>query len=132
MREEKNRPFSPKDLGKDELSAKAVHWKEKEGFKLLQTALAKHVAHPPGKIDKSTNRFKIIPEMVPEFIVPDLTDFKLKPYISYRSESVKQDKITAKKLFHLCYADKVKEIKEQKARSQAEETQLQNEDPKVK
>ena len=31
-----------------------------------------------------------VPEKVPELIVPDLTGFKLKPYVSYRAETREQ------------------------------------------
>ena len=31
-----------------------------------------------------------IPEKVPELIVPDLTDFNLKPYVSYRTQDIDQ------------------------------------------
>lgn len=30
--------------------------------------------------------FVPVPEMVPEFIVPDLTGFELKPYVSFRTD----------------------------------------------
>lgn len=60
-------------------------------------------------------RFVPIPEMVPEIIVPDLTDFKLKPYVSYRVPDVVQSEFTPEDLFDACYADKViKDFKEGK------------------
>jgi hypothetical protein len=31
-----------------------------------------------------------IPEKVPDLVVPDLTDFKLKPYVSYRTKEIYQ------------------------------------------
>lgn len=49
-----------------------------------------------------------IPEMIPEIIVPSLKDFHLKPYVSYKSE-VKQREYTAKDLFNLVYAKKIKQ-----------------------
>ncbi|XP_046852105.1 39S ribosomal protein L41, mitochondrial-like [Xenia sp. Carnegie-2017] len=32
--------------------------------------------------------YVIVPKKVPEFVVPDLTDFELKPYVSYQSPKV--------------------------------------------
>ncbi|KOC61699.1 39S ribosomal protein L41, mitochondrial [Habropoda laboriosa] len=50
-----------------------------------------------------------IPEMIPELIVPDLKDFHLKPYVSYRVPQFTKREFTAKDLFYLTYADKIKE-----------------------
>jgi len=52
-------------------------------------------------------RFYFVPEMVPELVVPDLTGFKLKPYVSYRVEDVNTDEFTAKDLFNATYANDV-------------------------
>lgn len=49
-----------------------------------------------------------VPEMVPELVVPDLTDFKLKPYVSYRTEDIEQEKFTPEHLFYAVYAKKIK------------------------
>lgn len=47
-----------------------------------------------------TNRkFVQIKEMVPEFVVPDLTGFKLKPYVNYRAPAGIDTPLTAKALF---------------------------------
>ncbi|CAD5121083.1 DgyrCDS9623 [Dimorphilus gyrociliatus] len=51
-----------------------------------------------GYIDEN-GKFVHVPEMVPEFVVPDLTNFKLKPYVSYKVEDVKQSELTEEKLF---------------------------------
>ena len=60
-------------------------------------------------------RFHYVKEMEPELIVPDLTGFKLKPYVSYRTQEVTQSELTAKHLFNLVYADDiVKKFKEGK------------------
>uniref|UniRef100_A0A1B6KJP9 39S ribosomal protein L41, mitochondrial n=1 Tax=Graphocephala atropunctata TaxID=36148 RepID=A0A1B6KJP9_9HEMI len=56
---------------------------------------------------KVDNRFIEVPEMIPEIIVPDLTDFKLKPYVSYRAEDFKQPEFTAQDLFIAVYRDKI-------------------------
>ncbi|KFP30722.1 hypothetical protein N325_02181, partial [Colius striatus] len=34
-------------------------------------------------VQTSNKKFILIKEMVPEFVVPDLQGFKLKPYVSY-------------------------------------------------
>ena len=48
-----------------------------------------------------------IPEMIPELIVPDLTDFHLKPYVSYATKEVYQEELTSKDLFNVIYAKKI-------------------------
>ncbi|XP_012300694.2 large ribosomal subunit protein mL41 [Aotus nancymaae] len=44
-------------------------------------------------------RFVQIKEMVPEFVVPDLTGFKLKPYVNYRAPAGEDTPLTAAQLF---------------------------------
>ncbi|XP_077005026.1 large ribosomal subunit protein mL41 [Tamandua tetradactyla] len=44
-------------------------------------------------------KFVKIKERVPEFVVPDLTGFKLKPYVSYRAPAGTETPLTAKQLF---------------------------------
>lgn len=51
--------------------------------------------------------FVKVPEMIPELIVPDLTGFKLKPYVSYRTPDVVQSEFTPKDLFNAVYSEKV-------------------------
>lgn len=43
--------------------------------------------YPTGYEDPVTKKFVNVPEMVPELIVPDLTGFELKPYVSYRTDA---------------------------------------------
>lgn len=50
-----------------------------------------------------------IPEMIPELIVPDLKDFELKPYVSYRSADFQQSEFTAEDLFNAVYSSKIVE-----------------------
>ncbi|XP_067011902.1 large ribosomal subunit protein mL41 [Anabrus simplex] len=57
----------------------------------------------------SGKRFVHVPEMVPDLIVPDLTDFKLKPYVSYKVPDVIQSEFTAKDLFDAVYSKKILE-----------------------
>jgi len=49
----------------------------------------------------------VVPEMVPEFIVPDLTDFHLKPYVSYRAGNTYQEEFTARDLYQHVYFGKL-------------------------
>ncbi|XP_063230132.1 large ribosomal subunit protein mL41 [Bacillus rossius redtenbacheri] len=55
----------------------------------------------------SRGRHVTVPEMVPELVVPDLTDFQLKPYVSYRAPDVVQSAFTAGDLFGAVYGAKV-------------------------
>lgn len=52
-------------------------------------------------------KFVYVKEMEPELVVPDLTGFELKPYVSYRTEDVNTKPFTAKDLFDEVYAGKV-------------------------
>lgn len=65
--------------------------------------------------DTEDGKFVKIPEMIPELIVPDLTDCKLKPYVSYKTEDIVTDEFTPKDLFVAIYSDKiVKDFNEDK------------------
>ncbi|CAG5033319.1 unnamed protein product [Parnassius apollo] len=52
-------------------------------------------------------RFVKVPEMIPEIIVPDLKDFNLKPYVSYKTEDVIQSEFTPRQLFDAIYSKKI-------------------------
>ncbi|GBM44590.1 39S ribosomal protein L41, mitochondrial [Araneus ventricosus] len=54
------------------------------------------------------SKFVREPEMVPELVVPDLKDFPLKPYVSYRTADIEQEKFTAEHLFYAAYYKKLK------------------------
>ncbi|XP_015111094.1 39S ribosomal protein L41, mitochondrial [Diachasma alloeum] len=56
---------------------------------------------------KEGAHFVVVPEMVPELIVPNLEDCQLKPYVSYRSTRVVQSAFTPKDLFDAIYAKKI-------------------------
>lgn len=45
--------------------------------------------------------------MVPDLIVPDLTDFKLKPYVAYDTKDIVEEELTAKDLFSVFYGPKI-------------------------
>lgn len=46
-------------------------------------------------------------EKIPEFIVPDLKGFELKPYVSYRATPFTQSEFTAEDLFNAVYSQKI-------------------------
>jgi large subunit ribosomal protein L41 len=52
-------------------------------------------------------KFKSVPELIPELIVPDLTDCKFKPYVTYKTPEVVQSKFMAQDLYNAVYAQKV-------------------------
>ncbi|NXE46454.1 RM41A protein, partial [Casuarius casuarius] len=61
----------------------------------------------------SNKKFILIREMVPQFVVPDLTGFKLKPYVSYRAQEGSELPMTAKQLFTEVVAPRIeKDVKE--------------------
>ncbi|XP_068239213.1 large ribosomal subunit protein mL41 [Palaemon carinicauda] len=55
------------------------------------------------------DKFEVVPEMIPEIIVPDLEGFKLKPYVSYRVPDVVQSEFTPQDLFYAIYTKKIVE-----------------------
>ncbi|XP_051832818.1 39S ribosomal protein L41, mitochondrial isoform X2 [Antechinus flavipes] len=60
-----------------------------------------------------SGKFVMVKEMVPEFVVPDLTGFKLKPYVSYRVPAGTDEPLTAKQLFMEAVAPSIeKDFKE--------------------
>lgn len=52
-------------------------------------------------------KFTFIREMMPQLIVPDLTDCKFKPYVTYKTPSVVQDRFKSQDLFNAIYAKKI-------------------------
>ncbi|KAJ7308044.1 hypothetical protein JRQ81_008546 [Phrynocephalus forsythii] len=54
-------------------------------------------------------KFLMVPEMVPRLVVPDLTGFKLKPYVSYRASAGTEPPLTARALFEQTAAPKIRE-----------------------
>lgn len=59
-------------------------------------------------LDAHNNEVEV-PEMIPEMIVPDLTDFTLKPYVSYRAADFQQSEFTSEDLFNAVYSNKIVE-----------------------
>nr|SVE77988.1 EOG090X0IZW [Daphnia lumholtzi] len=58
---------------------------------------------------KAGTSFVKINELIPEIIVPDLTGFKLKPYVSYRVNHIVQPPMTPEELFGSVYVKKITE-----------------------
>lgn len=106
MRMTRKHPFNPKVYP---VTAKHVGPKKLGGSEAIQEKVALHVVQPVGYDHPVRKRFVTVKEMVPEFIVPDLTDFKLKPYVPYNAPEINQSKFTAKDLFDSCYADEIEE-----------------------
>lgn len=52
-------------------------------------------------------KFVYVKEMEPELMVPDLTGFQLKPYVSYRVQDVACEPLTAENLFRQTYGNLV-------------------------
>jgi len=52
-------------------------------------------------------KFVTIQEKIPDIIVPDLDDFNLKPYVSYRVPEITQSQFTAQDLFDAVYRQKI-------------------------
>ncbi|XP_022199387.2 39S ribosomal protein L41, mitochondrial-like [Nilaparvata lugens] len=53
------------------------------------------------------DKFVEVPEMIPDIIVPDLTDCELKPYVSYRVSAIEQPEWTPRDLFNAVYRSKI-------------------------
>lgn len=54
-------------------------------------------------------KYTEVPEKIPDLIVPDLTGFNLKPYVSYKTADVTQSEFTAQNLFDAVYSKKIVE-----------------------
>lgn len=87
----------------------------------------RHRSHPDIPIEKRgvrdtgimiRDKFREIPEMIPELIVPDLTGCKFKPYVTYKTSQVVQSEFTSQDLFNALYAQKIiEDFKEDKLNS---------------
>ncbi|XP_030647230.1 large ribosomal subunit protein mL41 [Chanos chanos] len=61
----------------------------------------------------SSRKFVPVKEMIPEFVVPSLEGFKLKPYVSYRCPDAAEPPLTAESLFSQVVAPQIeKDIEE--------------------
>ncbi|XP_022166644.1 39S ribosomal protein L41, mitochondrial [Myzus persicae] len=52
-------------------------------------------------------KFVTVKEKIPDIIVPDLENFNLKPYVSYRVPEITQSEFTAQDLFNAVYRKKI-------------------------
>lgn len=64
-------------------------------------------ARPTG-LKISSRKFLSIRAMIPQFVVPDLEGFKLKPYVSYRSPRGTEPPITAQSVFAEAVAPQIR------------------------
>ncbi|CAJ1068739.1 S ribosomal protein L41%2C mitochondrial isoform X2 [Xyrichtys novacula] len=56
----------------------------------------------------SSGKFVPIPAMIPEFVVPNLEGFKLKPYVSYRAPRGTEPPLTAQSVFDEAVAPQIR------------------------
>ncbi|XP_030381915.1 39S ribosomal protein L41, mitochondrial [Scaptodrosophila lebanonensis] len=87
----------------------------KRGTRVVKEA-QKTLANPPVAIHKRgvrdtgvviNGQFVEIPEKIPDIIVPDLSNCKLKPYVSYKAPEVVQSEFTSLDLFNAVYSKKI-------------------------
>lgn len=64
-------------------------------------------ARPAGYLTCS-GKFVAVREMIPEFVVPSLEGFKLKPYVSYKTPEGTEPVLTAETLFSQTVAQQIK------------------------
>lgn len=62
----------------------------------------------PTGIHLSSNKFISIRQMIPEFVVPNLEGFKLRPYVSYRATRGTEPPVTAQSLFDEAVAPQIR------------------------
>ncbi|CAK6959648.1 S ribosomal protein L41%2C mitochondrial [Scomber scombrus] len=62
----------------------------------------------PTGLKLSSNKYLTLRAMIPEFVVPDLEEFKLRPYVSYRTPKGTEPPVTAESLFAEAVAPQIK------------------------
>lgn len=70
----------------------------------MEERLPEQIVPPTGVVHRVTGEYIHVPEMVPELVVPDLTDFQLKPYVSYKAKEITQKELSPKDIFNSVYA----------------------------
>ncbi|KAL7646959.1 UNVERIFIED_CONTAM: hypothetical protein RMT77_002216 [Armadillidium vulgare] len=86
------------------------HWRAIHGKKLpKELKLVYNRGDRPVGFEDEKGRIKVVPEMIPDIIVPDLENFSLKPYVSYRVPDVTQSEFTPQDLFYAIYSKKIAE-----------------------
>ncbi|KAL4234708.1 39S ribosomal protein L41 [Mactra antiquata] len=78
------------------------------GSDIAQKLAAVHRVQPVGYVNKS-GQFMKVKDMVPEFIVPDLKDFKLEAYVPYSVSKIERKKHTAREIFDEYEAETIKQ-----------------------
>lgn len=63
---------------------------------------------PTGRYSEKNKQYSNVKEMIPEFVVPDLKDFKLKAYVPWGVEEINQAQFTPQDLFFATYAKDIK------------------------
>ncbi|CAL1543447.1 unnamed protein product [Lymnaea stagnalis] len=81
----------------------------KGGSVEMAEALPEKIVAPTGIYHKLTKKYIHVPEMVPEFVVPDLTGFELKPYVSYKAKEISQAPLTPREIFDSYYAQDIED-----------------------
>ncbi|CAG5131256.1 unnamed protein product [Candidula unifasciata] len=79
------------------------------GSEEMMKLLPEELRAPTGINDAVTGEYIHIPEMVPEFVVPDLTGFELKAYVSYKAKEINQSALTPHDIFNAVYARDVED-----------------------
>lgn len=72
----------------------------------------------PGYLDPNTKEFVFVEEMVPEIIVPDMSNCELKPYVSYNVPNIDTPVFDAKELFDQTLRNDI--VNEYKSKKQPE------------
>lgn len=62
----------------------------------------------PSGLRLSSSKFVTVKAMIPEFVVPNLEGFKLKPYVSYRTPAGTEPPVTAESIFAEVVAPQIK------------------------
>ncbi|TRY81923.1 hypothetical protein DNTS_013386 [Danionella cerebrum] len=81
---------------------RTAEWSSKRG----PNTFYKSKARPAGIIT-SSRKFIPIREMIPEFVVPNLEGFNLKPYVSYKTPAGTEEPMTSEKLFNEVVAPQI-------------------------
>ncbi|XP_059138463.1 large ribosomal subunit protein mL41-like [Physella acuta] len=78
------------------------------GSRKMAQVLPENIVAPTGVYHRVTKKYIHVPEMVPEFVVPDLTGFELKPYVSYKAKEITQLPLSPQDIFNTVYAEEIK------------------------
>ena len=122
----RDRPTDEQNPDRCKLYRVVLHNKRhlREHKKLLMTRFEKPNGFPGMRVHKygtrgigirHHGRWEVIPEKIPQLVVPDLSECYLKPYVSYKTKDIYQEELNAKDLFNAIYGPKIfKDYKEGK------------------